>query len=362
LQDQAKQSAHVDRIAAAVEQSGYDGIEIDYPAVDSALKSNFTSFVQALATRLHQSKKKLIVRAPLPRREGNAWNVLAYDWGQLGRNADFLVMVAEKDQSIYRTRVPEAVKYLVSQVPDSKRLILEVTPLSEMKNEQGQVSTISTLDALSIAGQINVRDADQIYGGSDVTVSADNINRESGSGPDWTPQGVVTFQYRADDGQRSVWIENQFSVGYKLEIIQLDKLGGVAVDDASANGANADVWPAIAQFQSTGSPLLERPNPQSLRPTWLADGRPIPDAGSRAQITWHAPLDPGRHTLAVIVSEGTIRVQNATPVAVLQGTPPAGATPSARSSPTPAPARSSATRAAPSTTRAAPSATRTSGR
>ncbi len=340
LADDSRRSGHVDRIAAEVERNNYDGIEIDYTAIDPSYKKNYTTFVQALATRLHTSKRKLVLRLPLPRRDGSNWNVGAYDWTELAKSADSLIMVAERDQQIYRQRVPEAVKYLVTQVGDSHKLILELTPLSEQKSDQGQVTSLTTLEALSIAGQITVRDRTNIVTGADVVVSADNINRENGSGPQWSPQGVVSFQYRSGDEQRTVWIENVYSAAYKLEIVQLYKLGGVSVDNASGNPAIANIWPAIEQYQSTGSPLLQQPNPQSLRPQWLSDNKPIPDAGNRAQITWRAPTDAGKHTLTVIVSDGTMRVASSTTVDVVAGIPnnaPAGAggaTPGARSTPT----------------------------
>ncbi len=340
-------STHVDRIVTEANRGNYDGVELDYSAVDSPLKDNFTQFVQALADKMHAANRKLVLRLPLPRKDAGGWNSGAYDWAALGKAADLLIMAVERDQSIYRTRVPDAVKYLTGLV-DSRRLLLEITPLSEERSDTGSVRALTTVEALSIAGQITVRDPDQIFPGSQVSVSAENINREGGSGPAWTPQGAVSFSYKAQDGQRTVWIENVYSVGFKLEIVELYHLGGVAVDDASANPQITNIWPAIQQYQSSGAPLLEQPNPQALRPSWLVDGKPLADAGNRAVITWTAPDTPGQHTLSVIVSDGTMRVMDSTPVDVRAGTPGgAGASGSATPAPsgrfTPVPARSTPT-------------------
>jgi len=348
----ALRATHIDRIVAEANRGNYDGIELDYAAVDTPLKDNFSQFAQALADKLHASNRKLVLRLPLPRKDASGWNVGAYDWAALGKSADLLVMAVERDQSIYRTRVPEAVKYLTGLV-DSRRLLLEITPLSEERADSGSVRALTTVAALSIAGQITVRDPDKVVTGGQATVGADNINREGGSGPSWTPQGAVSFSYKVSDGERTVWIENVFSVGYKLEIVQVYHLGGVAVDNASADPAIADIWPAIQQYQASGAPLLEQPNPQTLRPSWLADGKPIADAGNRAVITWTAPDTPGQHTLSVIVSDGTMRVVDTASVDVRAGTPASSgaspgstATPSGRftpvpprGTPTPAPTR-----------------------
>lgn len=323
LADPAKITAHVNAIMAEVTKNNYDGIEIDYPTVDSGLKSGYSQLIQALGTQLHNQKKQLIVRAPLPRKEGSNWNVFAYDWPALAKSADLLVMAAERDQSIYRTRVPDAVRYLAGQV-DPKKLVLEVSPYAEDRSDQGVVTTLSTAAALAIAGQITVRDPQNVYVNTDVPVAADNINRETGSGPQWTPQGVVSFNYTKGAEQHTVWLENRYSAGYKLEIAQLFHLGGIAVDNATGDPTLADIWPAVAQYVSTGAPTLEQPNPQTLKPEWLADGKPIADAGNRAAITWHTPSSSGQHELELIVSEGTMRVQTATKVNVKAGTPPPG--------------------------------------
>jgi hypothetical protein len=323
LGDPNKITSHVNAIVAQVAKDNDDGVEIDYPAIDSALKSNFTQFIQALSTQLHQAKKQLVVRMPLPRQEGNNWNTFAYDWATIGKSADLLVMAVEHDQSVYRQRVPSAVQYLTQQV-DAKKLLLEISPYAEDRSDQGVVTTLSTASALAIAGQITVRDPQNVYVNQDVQVAAENINRESGSGPTWTPQGVVSFNYSKGAEQHTVWLENVYSAGYKLEIAQLYHLGGVAVDNATADPTLADIWPAVQQFAATGAPPLAQPNPQTLKPEWQADGKAIPDAANRAVITWHTPSAPGPHDLSVTVSEGTMRVTSTTRVVVKAGTPPAG--------------------------------------
>jgi hypothetical protein len=324
LADPNKISAHVNAIGAEADKGNYDGIEIDYPAIDSALKGGFTQFIQALATRLHQSKRQLIVRMPLPRQEGSNWNTFAYDWSTIGKSADLLVMAVERDQSVYRSRVQAAIDYLKGQV-DTKKLVLEISPLAENRSDQGVVTTLSTAQALAIAGQTTVRDPQNVYVNQDVQVAAEFINRESGSGPVWTPQGIVSFNYTNGAEQHTVWIENVFSASYKLELAQLFHLGGVAVDNSSADPTLANIWPAVQQFVATGVPTLQQPNPQALKPDWLLDGKALPDAGNRAVITWHTPTTPGPHDLTVIVSDGTMRVATTTRVVVKAGTPPPGA-------------------------------------
>ena len=331
LGDDTRRSVHVERIAAEADRSGFDGIEVDYPALNPTQRDSFTVFVQALGTKLHTSKRKLVLRLPLPRHDGNTWDTGAYNWPELAKAVDYFVIAAEPDQSIYRTRVPDALKYLSGQVGDSHKLILEVTPSSEDKSEQGQLRTLSTVEALSIAGQITVRDRDKVVVNSDATISADNINHEGGSGVQWTPQAVNAFTYSSGQDQHTVWIENVFSVGFKLEIAQAYGLGGVSVADAAADPNLTNIWPAIEQYENAGSLTLQQPNPLALRPQWLLDDKPLQDAGDRAVITWHTPNQPGRHTLTLIVSDGTLRVANSTDITVLASAP--GITPGRTATP-----------------------------
>jgi hypothetical protein len=346
LADGSRSGAHADAIVAEVNKGGFDGIELDYIAVDAGLRANFTSFVQSLATKLHASNRRLVLRLPLPRKgsDDKYSNTGAYDWTALGKAADQLIIAAERDQSIYRSRVPYAVRFTTTQV-DPRKLILEVSPLSEERNSQGTVRTLSTAEALSLASQITLRATDSVVTSADVTLSADNINLANSSGAQWSASAAaLTFSYKASDADsRTVWIENVFSVGYKLELAQFYRLGGVSVDNASADPTLTNIWPAIEQFQAAGAPLLAQPNPQVLRPQWQADGSPLTDVGNKATITWHTPDAPGRHTVGVIVSDGTMRVLNTTDIDVraaapgsVRSTPQAAATPGARFTPPPA--------------------------
>jgi hypothetical protein len=327
LASEPARAAHVAALVRLVQANRLDGLDLEYTDVDPSQGANFTALVTALAEQLHRTGQTLTVTLPLPRREANNWNTLGYDWRELGRVADYIRILPERDQSAYRRTVREALNFVTGQT-DPKKLILTLSPMAAETSEQG-IRQLTELEALSIAAQIAVRDRDRLFTGSDVQISADNISRDvsGGAGLFWNAStATVSFVYQSGDSVRTVWIENVFSAAFKLEFVQLWQLGGVAVDDAADIVGNANLWPAIEQFRNAGNrPTLLQPNSGLLRPEWLVDGRRV--EFGKAVITWKA-TEPGEHTVSLIVGDGVMRVINQTRITVRPGTaPPAAPTP-----------------------------------
>lgn len=338
-------AAHVAALVRLVQSNRLDGIELEYTALDPSLGGQFTALATAVAEQLRTTGQTLGVTLPLPRKEGNNWNTHGYDWKELGRVADYIRIAPERDQSLYRRNMRDALNFLTGQV-DAKKLILTVSPHAVEKPEQGAPGTLSALEALSIAAQFSVRDRDRIAAGSDVVLVADNLNREGGQGSlVWdATAAAVSFAYQSGDALRTVWIENAFSTAFKLEFVHLWGLGGVAVDDASGGPGMANIWPAIADYVEDRQLTLLQPNSNLLKPQWLVDTKSV-EVG-KAVFTWK-PTEAGEHTLALVVSDGVMRVQNQMKLTLRQG---AGPSPTVTPSPTPA---RPATGASPTPTRAA---------
>jgi hypothetical protein len=159
---------------------------------------------------------------------------------------------------------------------------------------------------------------------------------------------ALSFSYGEPD-KKTVYIENVFSVGFKLELVQAYALGGVSVSDGSAGTDVANVWPALNQLVESGTVTLVRPNGDSLVPRWEApDGGDL-DAAAGTGIIWRAG-EAGSYLLRMLISDGekrfgremTIEVrakpqQNPTPLVTFgpEPTPTPSPTPSPVPSPTP---------------------------
>jgi hypothetical protein len=329
-----RRTAHATAIGQLVQNNRLDGIELAYTAVDPARRADFTDLVRQTAEAVRRNGGVLVLTLPLPTREGNSWQTGAYDWAELSRQADYIKIAPERDQSIYRRVVPEALTYLVGQA-DPKKLILTISPLSVEKSDQG-LRTMSTLEALSIASRFTIRDSQQATTNAEVTISADNLAQGAGGagGLNWDAiAATVSFTYQRENMPRTVWIENRYSAAFKAEYIRLWGLGGVAVDDASNNEGLSSIWPPVVQLQQDEELTLLQPNSSLLRPAWLVDNRPY-QAG-QPTITWDTTgVDAGQHAITLVVSDGEMLVQNTQRVTLRPGAATRG--PTGTATPTPA--------------------------
>jgi hypothetical protein len=116
------------------------------------------------------------------------------------------------------------------------------------------------------------------------------------------------FSYRAGDETRTVWVENQFSAAFKLEAVQVFRLAGLAIEDASDRSGVAAILPAVDAVVRAGQTQLVRPSPDNLRPEWTASGGSIEAAGTGGAATWVAPDEGGTFEISLVVSDGATRV------------------------------------------------------
>jgi hypothetical protein len=153
-------------------------------------------------------------------------------------------------------------------------------------------------------------DSQEIVGGRQVVITGDNIHRETGgSGVKWSAEtATITFSYRAGDETRTVWVENFFSVAFKLELVQAFRLGGVAIEDVSEGSGGADIWAAVDSLVRGGLVHLESPNANNLQPEWTASAGKIEAPGTGGAATWVPPDEGGTCEISLIVSDGVTRV------------------------------------------------------
>lgn len=349
LSDAGLTQKHIDQILTLVEGASPKGIDIDYRAVNPALKSQFTNFISSLAQRLHDENKQLSITLPLPEREGGAWRTGAYDWQALGERADIIKISPEDNQAVYHVVMPDVLTYATSQAPAAK-LFLIISPFSH-EGTGNSIRSLSILEAMGTASIMSVRSPNgPIEGGSRVVVAADNIYRPDGaSGVRWDDTAkAVSFAFERDGEERTVWVENLYSAAFKLALVKLFNLGGIAVEDASAESGGADIWPAISAAAS-GNLNLAIPHPDNLKIEWQASEGNIQPSNNGA-VTWNAPRRSGAFEITVIVSDGVLRVgrrlklevsgENPGPIATEEPRAPASPSPTPQSTqqPTASPA------------------------
>ncbi len=332
LANSQSRSNHVQQIVAKVQEADLAGVDISYLDLQPDQRSSFALFIGELSTALRRQNRKLTVTLPPPLLTNDHVDEGAYDWAAIGAAADLVKMTPFRDQSRYRLDVPRILDHLTSVV-DRQKLILMVTPYATELSSDGVVSTMSLVRAMQIATQLGIQ-GERLTTDALVEVVGVNIDsRERNTGMVWNEEtATVSFTYKFTT-QRTVWIENFFSVGFKLEYVSNYRLGGVAVEDASADPFLGNIWTAVAPFVSSGQPLLMRPHPRDLEPVWfVSDGETEGGAaaGRNGVLTWFTPSQPGTHTVKLLLSDGVAQFESQVSVNIQarEQTPAASPTPS----------------------------------
>jgi hypothetical protein len=300
---------HLDAVLAMVESGHYDGVDIDYGSLDPLRKDGFSEFVANLSEQLHRRRLVLTLTAPLPVQQGNVWDTGAYDWARLSQVADAIEIAPETDPSRYYDRTGSALQYLIDEAKVAPaKLILRVSPLGSEMGGEG-IRSLTALEALAIAGAVSADKTDDIRAGQAVAVKGQNIDKADGaSGIGWDDQSEsVSFTYAGLGGARTIWVENAFSISFKLDLVDRFGLGGIAIDDVSDSVGAGDIWPVISEFLDTGKASLVKPNGSLFVPSWQADGGSL-ESGEEGSVTWVAPEEPGTYNVTLIVSDGLTRV------------------------------------------------------
>jgi spore germination protein YaaH len=308
-------SRHVTVIRDTVEQGNFAGIALDYTTVNPTLREQFTAFVEELANALHQNGRTLTLSLPLPSLQDGTTDTGAYDWERIGAAADTIELKTELDQDLYFQTTEAALEYVTSRV-DRSKLLIGVSALSVERGSDG-LRTMPLLDALSIASTIAIGAQGEITAGAAVPLTGQNVaTAEGASGIHWDDNArSVTFSFAGRGGKRTVWLANAFSTAFRLELAQRFDLGGVVINDVSAEGGAADVWAPVQELIDNGSVRLSRPNGDLFVPVWSASaGTVSPTSGDAT--TWTTPAEPGTYDLTLVVSDGVARAGQRVPVDV----------------------------------------------
>ncbi len=308
---------HINNILLMVQTGRHDGVDIDYQVISPALRDAFTEFVTTLADELRRDGRGLTIAVPLPRRDASGINEGAYNITALGAAADLVKLVPPRDPSIWLDSIQVALPWVLDRIP-AEKLLLSLSSHSVEKGLQG-FRLLTQREALGLAAQISVREAGPIRSGQRVTLVGDNIFQDAGaSGLFWDRFArMVSFVAAGQtEDPVTVWIENRFSIAFKLQAISEFELGGLAIEDVSATDGAASVWEPVIEFleQGTVSPTL--PNDQLFVPIWEVDAGELSGSGREGWVVWESPAIPGQYEARLILSDGDVRVGRALAVTV----------------------------------------------
>jgi hypothetical protein len=345
LADESLRQQHIDAILSLVNGTDLDGIDLEYSSVDEDLQVEFTDFVNKLADGLQEADRRLSLTLPPPTNQRSA-----YAWKALGEKVNIIKILPLADPTTYWQTMPGAMSQLVQDV-DPRKVMLIVSPFSVEVGDSAR--PIGYRQAMLLAAEAVVREPqnpDDIKPGVTVKLVARNLDPEEGASPlRWDEDAAALSFASGGTDRKRIFIENGFSVAFKLEIVQAYGLGGLALSDASAQSDVANIWPTVKELLSSATVSLLRPNETALLPGWRASAGDI-GAGAGTTATW-IPKTQGPHDLILVVSDGQTRfgrklvveVKKATEtsptpnITFAPETPTPGPTPLGTAVPTPSP-------------------------
>ena len=298
---------HISNIQHSIQSHQHDGVDIHYLDVSPALRAQFTSFVSELADRLHREDRGLAVHIPINASGGIGEG--AYDLSQIGASADFVVIEPPLDPALFQAAIDASLPTLLERI-ESGKLLLALRSSAVVRTSTG-FSEISQRDALGIASSLGIREPGPYRPNSRVTLQGSSIMLDNLSGGiRWdNVNRITTFTYPDQTGSAvTIWIHNRFSAAFQLTAVSNWGLGGVYISNASANPANANLWPAVAAFFESGIPDLRLPNAILFDPVFSVEGGQLSGSSGSGWQFWDLPAETGDYRAQLVVSDGDVRV------------------------------------------------------
>ena len=204
-----------------VEKNNFDGIDIDYEALKSYQKDDFSSFIEELSKELHKRDKILGVAIHPKTSEDNPNEdngSHAQDLRKIGRHADQLYFMTYLEHGAFSEPGPigslswmeQILKYGINKVPRQKTYLgIGLMGAQWSKNPDGthtpSESEMSFLDVLSKANIYNLT-------------------------PIWDEASKTPYLTFNESGKENViWFENAESIRLRISLAKKHGVGGVAL-------------------------------------------------------------------------------------------------------------------------------------
>lgn len=210
---------HIDELIKLVEKNNFDGIDIDYEALKSSQRENFSLFIEDLSKELHKKNKILGVAIHPKTSDGNpheANGSQAQDLKKIGRHADQLYFMTYLEHGAFSDPGPigslpwmrQVLEFGMSQVPKQKVYLgiglMGAHWIKENDEFKGQDNELPFLEIVKVANQHNI------------TPIWDDVSK--------TPY----LKFQTDSKDNIVWFENAESIKLRVDLAKDRGIGGVA--------------------------------------------------------------------------------------------------------------------------------------
>ncbi len=226
----ASRSRAVGNLLSLVRTRGYHGVNIDFENVPASDRGNYTAFIKELAQSLRPAG--YLVTASLPAKTADSrWSSWsgAFDYAALSPWLDQVMLMTYDENASYGQAGPVAslpwvekvIRYARENIPSRKIII--------------GLATYGYDWVVGRAGAVG-REFPQIQ----------SLAQNLGISPGWdSVQKTPYIRYSKGGQKRIIWYENNWSAGYKLDLVNRYGLGGVAI--WRLGGEDPQLWPVIRE-------------------------------------------------------------------------------------------------------------------
>ncbi len=300
LMDPGQQENQLTAIEQLSIEQNYLGIAIDYRGVDAlpTARADFVHLMRKLAERLHNAGKTLTVRVEAPTQiSAEEWDTQGYDWRNLGKVVDKLIIPAPVDPRAYQANgeMEALLRWATSEV-ERRKIQIELSGQSVER-----AGNYLLLKGYQAALQPLISQVQAESGANSGEVVVDIQNPKLQDRVTWDEAlGVYSYTYLDDQSQqRTVYIESASSISRKLALLQKYNVSDVTLNLAASNDIDPKVWETLLNFQQ-GRPLSAGPAQMFVAYTVLDEAGKVVAQDKR-------PLDNARMSLAANVA-GALKI------------------------------------------------------
>ncbi|PKM94869.1 MAG: glycoside hydrolase [Firmicutes bacterium HGW-Firmicutes-1] len=228
----------VNDLVVAIEVNNLDGINIDIENVTPAQKEMYVDFIKQLRERLPSDKEVSVAVAANPNGYTTGWQG-SYDYAELGRYADYLMIMAY-DESSYGSEpgpvashdfVERSIQYALKHVP-AEKVVLGISFYGRYWNVEKGIK----------GNGIHLTKVQELLSAYENTITYDNkyqspkavIKVKAGDPP------IQVFGKPLASGTYTIWYENADSIKAKLMLVQKYNIKGTG--SWSLGQEHSDVW------------------------------------------------------------------------------------------------------------------------
>ncbi|MFT5195064.1 MAG: hypothetical protein ACI85U_002079 [Candidatus Promineifilaceae bacterium] len=304
LNDPTLQAAHIQTLVNSVATGGQAGLNLDYQGVFPAQEAAYSKFVTDLAQALQAADKSLVVTLDTPISTGSGYDTGGQDWSVIGSVADSVFLKMPSDPGIWVDggAVEKLLSWATRRI--DRNNISAIVTTQAVDRLGGIYSEMPLEQALGNLGAPSVGDDSVFETSSPVEVTlAGNASPLEWEGTSRT----YTFTYAENGEPRTVWINNESSLAWRLRLISKYGLRGAMINHVITAGNLPGYVAALDSYQNGNA----MPEPAGAAISWSVENANEVIASAVNQelgYSWEGTANDGDYTVRAIFAQGDIAI------------------------------------------------------